>query len=385
MNLTLEPQIIRWARERGGLDASALAKKLGVKPKRFAEWEQSGQLPYKKAELLAAKTYTPFGHLFLKTPPEDKLPIPDFRTLRDAPVRRPSPDLLETVLLMQRRQAWMREFLIEEGEPALGFVGSVTLSSRAEAVAREMRRVLSFGDAWAAQERTWTDALMHLRQKMEEAGVLTVINGVVGNNNRRKLHPDEFRGFALCDAHAPLIFVNGSDFKAAQMFTLVHEFAHLWIGKDGVSNFEALQPLPNAVEKWCNAVAAEFLVPARELQEVWSQAQRAEEPYQYVARRFKVSTLVAARRVLDLGLASRTEFFSFWNAYQEDERRRQKQKPSGGNFWATQNVRVGPRFGAAVVKSAREGRLLYRDAYNLTGLSGGTFDRFAEKLGFQPR
>ncbi len=385
MNLTLEPQIIRWARERGGLDASALAKKLGVKPERFAEWEQSGQLPYKKAELLAAKTYTPFGHLFLKTPPEDKLPIPDFRTLRDAPVRRPSPDLLETVLLMQRRQAWMREFLIEEGEPALGFVGSVTLSSRAEAVAREMRRVLSFGDAWAAQERTWTDALMHLRQKMEEAGVLTVINGVVGNNNRRKLHPDEFRGFALCDAHAPLIFVNGSDFKAAQMFTLVHEFAHLWIGKDGVSNFEALQPLPNAVEKWCNAVAAEFLVPARELQEVWSQAQRAEEPYQYVARRFKVSTLVAARRVLDLGLASRTEFFSFWNAYQEDERRRQKQKPSGGNFWATQNVRVGPRFGAAVVKSAREGRLLYRDAYNLTGLSGGTFDRFAEKLGFQPR
>ena len=385
MKLSLEPQIIRWARERAGLDASALAKKLGVKAQRLAEWEESGQLPYKKAELLAAKTFTPFGHLFLKTPPEDKLPIPDFRTLRDAPVRRPSPDLLETVLLMQRRQAWMREFLLEEGEAALAFVGSAATSTEPENVARDMRRVLGFSDGWAAQESTWTGALLHLRQRMEEAGVLTVINGVVGNNNRRKLRPDEFRGFALCDAYAPLIFINGSDFKAAQMFTLVHELAHLWIGKDGVSNFEALQPSPDAIEKWCNAVAAEFLVPARELRALWPQAQRANEPYQYVAGRFKVSALVAARRVLDLGLSIRSEFFNFWTAYQEDERRRQKQRPSGGNFWATQNVRIGPRFGAAVVRSAREGKLLYRDAYNLTGLSGGTFDRFAEKLGFQSR
>jgi len=385
MNLTLEPQIIRWARERAGLDASALAKKLGVKSERLAEWEASGQLPYKKAELLAAKTYTPFGYLFLKTPPEDKLPIPDFRTLPDAPVRRTSPDLLETILLMQRRQAWMREFLLEEGEAAVGFVGSEEISAEPENVARAMRRLLGFSDGWAVQESTRTEALMHLRQRMEDAGVLTVINGVVGNNNRRKLRPDEFRGFALCDAYAPLIFINGSDFKAAQMFTLVHEFAHLWIGKDGVSNLEALQPLPDAVEKWCNAVAAEFLVPARELRALWSQAERANEPQQYLASHFKVSVLVAARRVLDLGLSTRSEFFRFWTAYQEDERRRQTQRPSGGDFWATQNVRIGRRFGAAVVRSAREGKLLYREAYNLTGLSGGTFDRFAEKLGFQLR
>jgi Zn-dependent peptidase ImmA (M78 family) len=335
--------------------------------------------------LLAQRTYTPFGHLFLTTPPEDNLPIPDFRTLRDAPVQRPSPDLLETVYQMQRRQAWMRDFLVEEGEPALGFIGSATMEQAPERISQDMRRVFGFAEGWAAQERTWTEALMHLRQKIEEVGVLIVFNGVVGNNNRRKLKPDEFRGFALCDSHAPLIFINGADFKAAQMFTLAHELAHLWIGKDGVSNFDPLQPLPNEVEKWCNAVAAEFLVPARELRAVWPQAQRAAEPYQYLAERFKVSVLVAARRVLDLALANRDEFFDFFRAYQEDERRRQMLKPSGGNFWATQNVRIGQRFGAAVVKSAREGKLLYREAYSLTGLSGGTFDRFAEKLGFQPR
>ncbi len=385
MNLTLEPQTIRWARERAGLEVPVLAKKLGVKPERLEEWEQTGKLPYKKVELLAAKTHTPFGQLFLKEPPEEKLPIPDFRTLGDAPVPRPSPDLLETILLMQRRQAWMREFLREEEEEPLEFVGSVTTSARPEIVAGEMRRVLGFADGWAAGERTWTDALMRLRQRMEAAGVMTVINGVVGNNTHRKLDPEEFRGFALCDAYAPLLFLNGSDGKAAQMFTLVHEFAHLWIGRDGVSNFEALQPQPHSVEQWCNAVAAEFLVAGHELRQVWPQVRTADEPYQELARRFKVSALVAARRVLDLGLIRRTEFLDFWNAYQEDERRGQEQKQSKGDFWATQNVRIGSRFGAAVVRSAREGKLLYREAYHLTGLSGTTFDRFAEKLGFQPR
>lgn len=386
MNVTLEPRILRWARERAGLDESALARKLGIKQVgRVTQWETSGELPYKKAELLAQKTYTPFGYLFLKEPPEDKLPIPDFRTVADAPVRRPSPDLLETVYQMQRRQAWMRDFLLEEGEPPLGFISGLTIQADPITAALAIRKALGCADGWAAEERTWTDALMHLRQRIEEIGVLIVINGVVGNNNHRKLSPDEFRGFALSDSYAPLIFINGSDFKAAQMFTLVHELAHLWIGKDGVSNFDALQPLPNDVEKWCNAVAAEFLVPELELRTVWPQAQRAEDPYQFLAGRFKVSSLVAARRVLDLGLTRRSEFLAFYEAYRDDERRKQQGKKSGGDFWATQNVRVGQRFGAAVVRSAREGRLLYRDAYHLTGLYGPTFNRFAEKLGFRPR
>jgi len=386
MNVTLEPRILSWARERAGLDVPALAKKLGIKKvERILEWETTGELPYEKAEMLARKTYTPFGFLFLKEPPEDKLPIPDFRTVGDAPVRRPSPDLLETVYQMQRRQAWMREFLLEEGESALDFIGSATVQSNSDTVARAMRTKLDCAEGWAAKERTWTDALIHLRQKIEKIGILIVINGVVGNNNRRKLAPDEFRGFALSDNHAPLIFINGSDFKGAQMFTLAHELAHLWIGKDGVSNSDVLLSPTNAVENWCNAVAAEFLVPSQEMRQAWVHAQRENDPYQFLAARFKVSSLVAARRALDMGLATRGNFFAFYEVYCKDERRKQQVKKSGGDFWMTQNVRIGQRFGAAVVQSAREGRLLYRDAYHLTGLYGPTFNRYAEKLGFQPR
>ena len=385
MNLTLKPKVLRWARERAGLDPAALAKKVGgnVTAERVEQWEGTGTLTFTQAKRLAHVTHTPEGFLYLPEPPDDRLPIPDFRTVGDQPVRRPSPDLLDSVQMMQRRQAWMRDFLIEEGEPPLPFVGSATLGTPPEKVALEIRATLGFAGGWAREENTWTEALMHFRQRIEEAGVLIVVNGVVGNNVYRKLSPDEFRGFVLSDPYAPLVFINGADFKAAQMFTFAHELAHLWIGQDGVSNLDALQPPPLRVEQWCNEVAAEFLVPARELRQSWAEAQRAQEPYQFLAGLFKVSSMVAARRALDLGLASRNEFFDFYNSYVNDERRKQARTSTGGNFWNTQGVRVGLRFGAAIVRAAREGRLLYREAYQLTGLHGKTFDRFAETLGFR--
>src|SRR6476661_8076958 len=189
MNLSLKPKVLRWARERAGMDRSTLAKKVIGKPEgeRVREWEKTGNLTFAQAKKLAHVTHTPEGFLYLNEPPEDRLPIPDFRTLTDQSVRRPSPDLLDTVQMMQRRQAWMRDFLIEESESPLEFIGSATLKSNVQRVAAEMRKALGVPDGWANQESTWTDALMHLRQKIESAGILIVINGVVGNNNYRKL------------------------------------------------------------------------------------------------------------------------------------------------------------------------------------------------------
>lgn len=383
MFITLQSDLLSWARQRAGLEEDDLARKMGVKRESVIAWENSGRLRLTQIEKLAHVTHTPVGYLYLEAPPDEQLPIPDFRTVGDAGVRRPSPDLLETVEIMQRRQTWMREYLIGEGQEALSFVGRYQVDVAAEQIAADMRASLGVTQGWAESVASWTEALTQLRQRIEEIGVLIVINGVVGNNTRRKLSPTEFRGFALTDTYAPLIFINGSDAKSAQMFTLVHELAHLWLGAEGVSSLTDFQPGPARVERHCNAVAAEFLIPRAELRACWAQAQSHSEPFKHLARRFKVSPVVAARRALDLGLTQRDEFFNFYNHYSAEERRIAADREGGGNFWNTQGVRIGQRFGSAVVRATKEGKLLYRDAYRLTGLSGSTFDSFVEKLGFR--
>lgn len=374
--VAVKREVLRWARRRAGLSVDTLAQKF---PK-VKEWEREEVQPtLRQLEAFAKATLTPIGYFFLPEPPEERLPIPDFRTVRDRPMGRPSPNLLETIHVVQRRQTWMREVLIEEGQPRLEFVGSVHVDSEPVRAASDMRRVLGIDANWAQAHRTWTDALRALRVMAEAAGVFVVTNGIVGNNTHRKLDVDEFRGFVLVDDLAPFIFINGADGKGAQMFTFAHELAHVWFGQSGVFDLRDLQPTGDDVEKVCNGIAAEFLVPASELRSVWPGVRRAAEPFQALARHFKVSAIVVARRALDLGLIAKREFLDFYAAYQEDERRRTT-KSDGGDFYLTQDVRLGRRFARAVVRAAKEGRLLYRDAYALTALYGATFDRYAKAL-----
>jgi Zn-dependent peptidase ImmA (M78 family) len=379
--VAINKDLIRWAVVRSGQEESVLLERFPKLP----QWEAGEVQPtFKQLEDFAKATLTPFGAFFLPTPPEEKLPVPDFRTMRDQRPRRPSAALLETVYQMQRRQDWMREYLLEEGADPLPFIGTFTLASSPVAAAESIRRTLGMEDGWAELHSTWTNALLGLRRAVEDTGVLVVVNGVFGNNTHQPLDPEEFRGFVLCDRHAPLIFINGADFKSAQMFTLAHELAHLWLGKDGVFNLPDLQASDDEIEKFCNRVAAEVLIPLRELEACWPQVRAGGDPFNALARRFKVSPIVAARRVLDHGLISRETFYDFLNDYRADERRRAGQRPPGGHFYRTQDVRVGHRFGGAVVRAARSGKLLYQDAYRLTGLYGRTFDQFAQELGFSP-
>ena len=381
LKITLQPDVLRWARERLRISQDELAHKMQVRPELVLEWEQSGRISVAQADRLAQRTHTPLGFLYLTEPPEEHLPIPDFRTRSDDTLPRPSPDLLETVETMQRRQAWMRDELIEDDAAPLDFVGAYSIDAPPRQVAAAMRDALQLSYDWASQVSTWTDALKVLRDQAEDAGVLVVFNGIVGNNTRRKLAPDEFQGFALVDEYAPLIFVNSADFKAAQMFTFAHELAHLFVGETGVSIFQNLQPAPHAIERFCNQTAAEFLVPKDDLNHFWHTAKQANDRYQAIARHFKVSSLVAARRTLDLDLIDQDEFFRFYQEYQDTEwHSRQQDQASGGDFWNTQKWRIGPRFGTAIIRAVKEGRLLYREAYSLTGLKGDTFERMPKKM-----
>ena len=371
------PKMLRWACERAGYDVMHLAERL---PQLRAWVRRERQPTLKQLEKLAKITHTPLGYLLLPEPPEEHLPVPDYRTVAGVRRDRPSPDLLDTLYTMKRRQEWLRESLVENDAEPLAFVGSARLADDPDAVGHEMRRALGLDLGWAAGVRTWQDAVGELRRTIEQLGVMAVINGVVGNNTHRRLSVQEFRGFALTDPYAPLIFVNGADAKSAQMFTLAHELAHIWLGTEGLSGFESLLPGGTDVEDWCNVAAGEFLAPERELRARWRQVRREASPFQDLAQAFKVSPVVAARRTLDLNLVDHNTFFDFYKRYVNREHKA-GMKSSGGDFYNNQNTRVGELFGTRVLRAAMEGRIGFKEAYDLTGLRGGTFQKYAKRLG----
>lgn len=383
MEIALQRQVLRWARERAGLTEEMLAKRLGVKPERVLQWEETGQLRFTQAEKLAKVTHTPFGLLYLASPPEDRLPVSDFRTVGSAPPKRPSPDLLDVVDDAMQRQDWFREYLLAEGEKALEFVGSLSIQLAIQDAASRVRKVVQFDATLRAEARTWEDALTAQIARIEDSGVLVMRSGIVRSNTHRPLSVDEFRGFALADPYAPLIFLNGRDALAAQMFTLAHELVHIWLGASGVSNLERTYPTGRAEERFCNRVAAELLVPESELRRRWPEATREPVPVAWLLHQFKVSSLVMLRRLSDLQLIDQD---TFDRLYREEEARFRAvaaTRAPGGDFYRTQRTRSGRRFARALIESTLEGRTPYRDALRLLGISKtATFNEFARQMGF---
>jgi Zn-dependent peptidase ImmA (M78 family) len=378
--ISINPDLIRWAVKRSGLPFADLVAAFPGLP----AWQTGEKQPtLKQLEMFARRTMTPYGYLFLSEPPVEKLPVPDFRTKTDKAPARPSPNLLDTLHAMQRRQQWMRDYLMDEGQRELPFVGSARSGQPVAKLTEQIRGTLGLDGDWSEKSANWEEALRTLRAAAESAGILVAASGVVGLNTNRKLDPEEFRGFVLADSYAPLIFVNAADAKSAQMFTLAHELVHVWLGRGGIFNLIGTMPADDATEKYCNQVAAEFLIPGDLLSARWKDAGN-DIPFRTIARKFKVSPVVAARRALDLGLITRAQFFGFYQKDQEEWERRKaeekKEKKGGPNFYVVQDVRLGRRFASAVIRAARAGRLLYRDAYELTDLRGETFNRYADHL-----
>ncbi len=377
--IPVNPELLTWARERAGLDALALA---GRFPK-LTEWEDGELQPtLRQLEDFARAVHVPIGYLFLPTPPDEALPIPDFRTLAERSVARPSPNLLDTLYLCQQRQDWFRDYARLHGLAPLDFIGSARIGDDPIEVAQTMRHTLALSIAERQQLPTWTDALGQLVAKAEDAGVLVMASSIVGSNSHRKLDVEEFRGFALADDLAPLVFINAADSKAAQMFTLAHELAHLWLGESGISDTEAGQLPSQGVERWCNAVAAELLVPMADLRREHRPGIPVAEVIQRLARSFKVSTLVALRRLFDAGFLDQA---TLWQSYREELARIRaldRGGSGGGDFYRTLGARTGKRFARAVLASTLEGQTLFQDAFRMLGVrKTATFYEAARELG----
>ena len=373
----VNPETLRWARERAEAPLDALVRRF---PK-YREWESGETQPtWTQLRAFAKAVHTGVAYFFGPgPPPDDPEPIPDFRTVGGKPLARPSLDLLRTIYACRRRQDWYREYALAEGEERVPFVCSARISDPVEPVAARMRRTLKFEIADRETASTWTDALRMFASAADAAGVLVMVSGIVGNDTRRRLDAEEFRGFAMADDYAPLVFVNGADAKAAQMFTLAHELAHIWLGETALSDARPSGPSGRAVERWCNSVAAEFLVPLDAVREERCGGELATVSQQ-LARRFKVSKLVILRRMRDAGHLAEDRFQA---AYREELQRSRENSPaSGGNFYPTLKTRVGRRFAYAIVARTLEGRNSFTETFRLLGIrKSSSLEKLAAELG----
>lgn len=380
VRVQVRTELLAWARTRSGIDEATWA----VRFPRYQAWLSGEKIPtLKQIEEFARKTHTPVGYFFLEEAPREKVPIPDFRTVGDRPVAPvTSANLLDTVYTCQARQDWYRDNQLLHSEKPLEFVGSASAASDPTEIAGEMRAVLGWTGETRSRLGSADAALTQLRENAESAGVLVMISGIVGSNTHRKLDPREFRGFALADSYAALVFVNGADSKAAQVFTLAHELAHLWLGSTALSDMEPESSHRYKDERWCNRAAAELLVPMDEFRDALDLRRDIRIQLEPLADRFRVSTQVILARMRESGALTWDEFMFELSIERQRIAEIVATKGSSGNYYNTKPVQVGKRFARELIASTLEGRTPYTEAFRLLEIKKtSTLIGLGEQLG----
>lgn len=369
--VSVQPEILTWAIARAGFTLPDFTEK----HPNVQLWIDAERQPtVKQLQNFSKQVHVPFGYLFLQEPPEVSLPIPYFRS-NGGKGGTVGVNVYDTILLLQQRQDWLKEYLTDNDFEPLPFVGRFKGSSDVDAIVQDIRTTLGLQEDWASAFATWEDAQTALVDIIEDKGIIVIFNGVVENNGHRPIPVDECRGFVLVDEMAPFMFINNADFKSAQMFTIIHELAHIWTGHSAGFDFRNLLPANDPIERLCDQAAAEFLVPKEALAAQWT----PNSNFKKLARHFKVSEIVIARRLLDTGRISKAAFFKFYGEYSQREFTKRENRSAGGDFWATARKRVSATFAAHVKNAVNSGQLLYRDASKLTGMKGDTFATFLSK------
>jgi Zn-dependent peptidase ImmA (M78 family) len=363
-------EMIDWAMERLHETPKSLGLKLNVKSEKIAEWISGAKRPsIRQAQKLAQKLKIPFGYLYLKTPMKETLPLPDLRTAAGTVSRHPSPDFLDVLYDALRKQQWYHEYLEQESAATIPFIGKFNLNDDVKTIAANISKTLSINDDLRQQCNNWEQFLTEFIRRAEQARVLVLRSGIVGSNTRRKLDVQEFRGFAISDNLAPLIFVNGSDYKTAQIFTLAHELAHLWIGQSGVSNPDYMlrsKQQQNKIDQLCDSIAAEVLVPSDDFLMRWDNFHKLDENLDNLARKYRVSTFVVLRRAYEFEKIQRDLFFLKYHELLEKVTG--KKTNGGGDYYNLLLSRNSGTLTSTLVVAISEGRVLPTEAAELLNI-----------------
>ena len=381
VHVNVQPAVLDWVLQRAvaeNADNSVIDM--------IMKWLSGEKTPtFNKLEEVSKKVHIPFGYFFLKEPPVEKCELVEYRTVDSVAIKEPSRDLIDTIDLMSGVQEWMVNYNKNNGASAYAFVGAARITDSVVATANTIRKYLGLSLAWYDKSKSPGEAFKSLRNAIMNLGVLVMMNGVVGNNTHRSLSVEEFRAFTLVDPYAPLIFINSKDYENGKLFSLLHELVHIWIGKNSFYN-DTLGTAQNVSkeEQFCNAVAAEILVPDSEFNKEWSKhSGSAESIINELGRKFICSRFVLLRKALDNGKISYAEYRSLTAQYQKqlNALKEKETRSAGGDFYRTLSAKWDQRFIQALYASAQSGRTQYRDVYRLTNTTGKTFHEIVERAG----
>lgn len=383
VSIKVNPTILNWLMQeaqQGNVGSSIIDL--------IKEWISGEKEPtFSQIEKVSKKINIPFGYFFLEKPPLEKCKIVDFRTVDSISIHNPSRDLIDTVDLMSGIQEWMAEYNKENGASGYNFVGSIKTTDSVIPAAKTIREDLNLRLNWFEDFRNAREAFNSLRNTIADIGVIVMMNGIVGNNTHRTLNVSEFRAFALTDPYAPLIFINSRDADNGKLFSLLHELVHVWIGKDNFYNdVYGVSQKVSKEEQFCNAVAAEILVPDSIFIDEWSNQTGSNEAIIYeLEKKFICSRFTLLIKAFNTRRIEKAEFNRLLNLFKGQFETMQNQKQGeisgGGDFYRTLATKWDRKVIQAMYSGVQSGRNQYRDVYRLTNTTGKTFHELVRKVG----
>lgn len=354
----ITPSVLEWAIKRAGVSAESIHKKA-------EQWVSGKARPtFKQAVDIAKTLQIPFGYLWLKEPPKEQEIIPDLRTIGNGGLAQIPLELKTVVNDVKQKQEWFKEYAKTNGILKCEAIGRFKGSDDTQEIADDVTARLEIQDlvdSGCDKDRM----LKNLIEKIEKLGILVMRNSILRGNTKKKLNLDTFRGFAIFDEFAPLIFINTNDSKAGQIFTLMHEVAHLWIGQSGISDLDIREN--NKIELACNEIAAKILMPKTKIQKAFREFDD-DRWLECIADRFSVSTLAVLNRLRSLSLLAPRRYQELYNAELERLSRIPKTRPSGAPPPEVMvRVRNGYLFTFVVTSSVLSGDETYTNGASLLG------------------
>ena len=384
----ITPNVLKWARESAKMSEETAAAKASVTIDKLQEWESGTSKPtIKQAQTLAKAYKRPFALFFLPEIPRDFQPLQDFRKSGSKTLTTSSIFIIREI---QQKQAWISDAYADNDEIVLSFVGRFTINDNPQVVAQNILKTLDIHPAHYKSEspiKEWIDAA-------ETKGIFVSRTSFI--HSRLKLDSDELQGFAISDSYAPFVFVNSDDWNAPQLFTLLHELAHIWIAETGISN-DVEPEIKNKekfhpVELFCNEVAANALMPKDIVLNFGTQIYQNSKDVFKTAKLLGVSSFALIVRALNLGLISipvyqklkkQTDIdFAEYLKREAEKKAKQKEKDNHGgpNYFLLQLNRNSRLFTQTVLDAFRGGSIEPTLASNLLNVQINKFQKLEAQL-----